>query len=310
MALRAVPFPDESSLTVNVFDGTRQSFPAGIDVLYRIFDGNQKQIAQPERPVPSIDFTVPFYDNFGDNYRVIVFSDGYNQAGYTPVKLSPAAPVTLDLMLTPKDGELNFSQAPWDRIKTQLPFLASDVDDATGRNRYSDAMENDPKSLASLLNITTAMAQIPLPDGSTPLDYLKVVKWDDSFEQDRFFAYCDVKLIDHVRAAAAQGKFAEENDPGAFHPGATASWKQVQFDEANLQLTFHEGDKQTINGVDCVVIEPDIDYYKDLISHALLEVIPNFFTGGLTNPEAVYVLRWIVGRRAGVHFNPPYTIVS
>src|SRR5260370_40154593 len=29
MALRAVPTPDESSLTVNVYDGTRQAFPAG-----------------------------------------------------------------------------------------------------------------------------------------------------------------------------------------------------------------------------------------------------------------------------------------
>jgi len=113
-----------------------------------------------------------------------------------------------------------------------------------------------------------------------------------------------------VRVAAAQGKFAAENNPGAFHPGATSSWKQVQFDEANLQLTFHEGDTQTIDGVDCVLIEPDIDYYKDLISHTLLEVIPNFFTGGLTHPEVVYVLRWIVGRRAGVDFNPPYVIVD
>jgi hypothetical protein len=50
--------------------------------------------------------------------------------------------------------------------------------------------------------------------------------------------------------------------------------------------------------------------YKDLIAHALLEAIPNGFSGGLTNPEVVYVLRWIVGRRAGVEFDPPYTIVS
>ncbi len=310
MALRAVPIPDESSLTVNVYDGTRQLFRAGINVLYRIFDGNQKQVASPEKPVPSIDFKVPFYDNFGDDYRVIVFSDGYHQAGYTPVKLSPEAPTTLDLMLIPKDAGLNFAPAQWDSIKMQLPFLASDVPDAAGRDRYTNVMENKPKSLASLLNITTSMAQIPLPDGSTPLDYLKVVKWDDSFAQDRFFAYCDVRLIDQVRTAAAQGKFKSENDPGAFHPGATASWKQVQFDEANVQLTFHEGDKEIIDGVNCVVVEPDIDYYKDLVSHALLEVIPNFFTGGLTNPEVVYVLRWIVGRRAGVEFNPPYTIVS
>jgi len=57
------------------------------------------------------------------------------------------------------------------------------------------------------------------------------------------------------------------------------------------------------------VVEPDIDYYKDLAAHALLEVIANALTGSLTDPKNVYVLRWIAGRRAGVpEFNPPYTI--
>ena len=60
-----------------------------------------------------------------------------------------------------------------------------------------------------------------------------------------------------------------------------------------------------------ILVEPDIDHYKDLAAHSLLEVIPNTVTHGLTNPEAVYVLRWIAGRHAGVaEFNPPYTIVS
>jgi hypothetical protein len=310
MALRAVPLTDQSSLTVNVYNGTRQLFPAGIDILYRVFDGNQTELTEPEKQVSSIDFLLPFYDNFGDNYRVIVFSDGYHQAGYTPVPLSPKEPATLDLMLIPKHAGLNFVGAEWDSIKTRLTFLANDVDDATGRDRYMAAMEDEPKSLACLLNITTSMMQIPFSDGSTPLDYLKVMKWDDSFAQDRFYAYCDAKLIDQVKAAAAAGEFAPEANPGAFHPGATSSWKQIQFEEANLQLTFHEADTKTINGVDCVLVEPDIDYYKDLLAHVLLEAIPNFFTGGLTNPELVYAMRWIVGRRADVDFNPPYTIIG
>jgi hypothetical protein len=59
-----------------------------------------------------------------------------------------------------------------------------------------------------------------------------------------------------------------------------------------------------------VKVEPDIDYYKDLGAHALLEVVPNKLSGGLTDPRQVYVLRWIAGRRAGVpEFDPLYTIV-
>jgi len=176
--------------------------------------------------------------------------------------------------------------------------------------RYEDLLERKPLSLAALLNITTAMREIHLPERS-PLDYLRQLKWDDSLAQDRFFAYCDPKLIDQVRIAAEQHQFAPETNSAFFHPGATASWKQIQFGEANVQLTFHESDKQVIDGLSCILVEPDIDYYKDLGAHALLEVVPNALTGGLTNPEAVYVLRWIAGRHAGVaEFDPPYTLVS
>ena len=43
--------------------------------------------------------------------------------------------------------------------------------------------------------------------------------------------------------------------------------------------------------------------------HAILEVIPNTALHRLSDPRAVYVLRWIAGRRAGVpEFDPAYTI--
>jgi hypothetical protein len=62
-------------------------------------------------------------------------------------------------------------------------------------------------------------------------------------------------------------------------------------------------------GTQCVMIEPDIDYYKDLAAHALLEVKTNKVTNSLTDPRQVYMLRWIAGRHAGIpNFEPPYTI--
>lgn len=115
--------------------------------------------------------------------------------------------------------------------------------------------------------------------------------------------------MNQVKIAAQQGTFAPEVGAGFFHPGATSSYKQVEFGEANVQLTFHEDDTATIDGRKCVCVEPDIDYYKDLAAHALLEVLSNRLTGGLTDPRTVYVLRWIAGRHAGVPpFNPIYTI--
>ena len=303
--------PATSTLTINLYDGTRQPLVDGVDVLFRIFDGNQKQIVNQELSDPSVRFTnLPFHDNFVDNYRVVATADGYYSAGFVPVPLSSQRPAGLDLMLLPKKNKFNFTAAGWDSVKQVYPFLASGASDADGKARYENLMANKPKALASLLNLCTAMSHILLPSG-TPLTYLKQVIWDDTLAQDRFFAFCDPALIDQVKTAAQQGLFAPEFGSGFFHPGATASWKQVQFGEANVQLTFHEGTRVVINGTECIVVEPDIDYFKDLGAHGLLEVIPNKFTGGLTDPETVYVLRWIAGRHAGVpEFDPPYTIVK
>ena len=299
-----------SSLTVNIFDGTRQPFSASKPILYTIFNGNQKQLFRDEKNSAIVTFDLPFYNNFGDNYSVIAFADDYYQAGYAPIPLTPAHPTNLDLMLLPKNNSFNFANARWDTIKSALPFLANGVSDNEGSNRYADLMENKPKSLAALLNITTAMNQIFLSGSDTPLSYIKQIVWDDTLAQDRFFAYADKQLIDEVRAAAHLGLFAPEPGAAIFHP-ATTSWKQVLFGQGDVQLTFHEHDTRTIDGTDCILLEPDIDLFKDLGAHFLLEVIPNKATGGLTNPEAVYVLRWIAGQQHGVpEFAPPFTIVA
>ena len=88
------------------------------------------------------------------------------------------------------------------------------------------------------------------------------------------------------------------------------SFKENRFGEANVQLTFHGDDRKVVDGVTCIMVEPDIDYYRDLGSHGLLEVLPGFFPGGMTDPRVVYLLRWMAGRRkSGIaEFDPPYTL--
>ena len=66
--------------------------------------------------------------------------------------------------------------------------------------------------------------------------------------------------------------------------------------------------------VKCVKIEPDIDYYKDVAAHGLMEVIPNWIgkevgKTGPTDPRVVYALRWMATRREGLPgFNLLYTV--
>jgi hypothetical protein len=301
---------DTSALRLRIFDGTRQLFSAPAQFLITITDGNQTQHVRQYYPQNDITFNLPFFDNFGDDYTVVVWAEGYKQAGFSPVELSNSYLKTLDIMLISDTPGFSFANARWPAAKAAYPFIASDVDDATGEARYDNLLDQTEKTLACLLNLGEAMSQISLSQG-TPLDYIKQMRWQAPFAptQDRFFAWCDVELINQVKAAAAAGQFAAELNPALFHPGATSSWKQIQFGEADVQLTFHENDTTVIDGVNCVTVEPDIDYYRDLAAHTIFEVIPNKLTNTLTDPTEVYVLRWIAGQTAGVpEFAPLYTI--
>lgn len=302
-----------STVIVRLFDGTAQVFPAGTNVLLTLTDGNQKQILRQNFNAGQIQVNdLPFYDNLGDNYAVIGFVPGCQQAGYAPVPLSPQAPVTVDLMLAPENPVFNFADLTWDLAQQKMPFLAAapGESDQDAQDRFSQMMETDSsKPLACMMNLVTAMNAIDL-DGRSPASYIRQVRWDYKFPaQDRFFAYCDAALVDAVRAAAAKGQFAVEANAAFFHPGATLSWKQIQFPEANVQLTFHTNPDDCVAANNWVTVEPDIDYYKDLLNHGVLEVVPNKVTGGLTEPAQVYVQRWIEQRRMGLpDFVPGYTL--
>lgn len=299
----------EATMVVTLYNGARQPI-TGKKFLIRIFDGFQNQLFDDYRPAPTTVFRLPYRNNLQDNCIALASGDGYVDAGFSPVKLSIQAIAPVDLMLL--EDKADFKFLAWQNVKNADPviatFIAVGSTDAEANEQYDNLRQNKPAALASLLNLATAMKSIQLPS-KTPLDYFKQILWDDSLAQDRFFGYADKSIVDQVRRAAMEGEFAPEPNPALFHPDATSSYKQIQFGEANVQLTFHEKDTEKIDGVDCIKIEPDIDYYKDLAAHTVLEVIPNAVMHGLTNPKQVYVLRWIAGRHAGVpEFSPPYTI--
>ena len=311
ISIKSAVDPHTGFVTVNIFDGTRQPIPPGTQILLTVRDGAQNQLFRDDVSGPSVKLKLRFHNNFADNYAIIAFVDGYEQAGFQPVALSPNAPGQLDLMMLPKNGAFHFAGARWADVVTKKPVLGQIfAASATGGpgDAYAELMEEHPDILACLLNITTAMQQVSLPQNS-PLDYFKTLDLP-AIAPDRIFGYADAKLVDQVRQAAQQGEFDTQSAIDlTLHPGATSSFKQNQFGEANLQITFHEDKRRKIAGVDCVYVEPDIDYFKDPGAHLLLEVIPNGLTGNVSNPRAVYVLRWIAGRHAGVpNFDPLYTI--
>src|ERR1035437_11131499 len=109
-------------VSVNLFDGWRQPLQPESKILLTVLDGNQKTVVRDEYQVSKIDVEgLPFFDNFGDNYTVVAWGSGYEQAGFTPLKVSPRVPATVDIMLLKKDAGFDFSRARWQDLRRNLP---------------------------------------------------------------------------------------------------------------------------------------------------------------------------------------------
>ena len=301
-------------LVVKVFDGTRRLIGEDVQIAITLVDGNVKTVVDGQSARGAVHpFDVEFFDNFGDRYTVRVRAHGYKEAGCR-LKVSDTKPTNAEVMLLPSNGTFKFPNGDWASLKqNQLELYDllrhGAADDQEAEDRYNKLKNEHAPVLAAIMNITKAMSQIDLKSG-TALDYFKELIWDDTMQQDRFYAYAHQSLIADLKQAARDKRFAEEPNPGANHPGATLSYKQTEFTEGDVQLTFHENDfAPPIDDQPCVKVEPDVDYYKDPIAHFLLEWLPNTVAQGLTDPEKVYVLRWIAGQDADrPEFDPPYVI--
>jgi len=312
---------DTTELVVNLFDGTRQPVNPDIEPHVQVFDGDDPSQRVGDSYTKANSFRFPhlsFSDNFIDNFRVIASARHFYDAGFVPLKMPKNSARSVSLMLIPKDYEFRFTEASWAQLAVKLPdvfrILGGGDNDASAKARYETLMSTKAPALACLLNIGTALSTISLSSegGNMALSYYKEVIWDDSHneapQEDRFYAWAARDLIDQVVAAAQRGEFAQEPLAGLAHAGASRSYKQLQFGEANVQITFHENFPSP-EGL--VKVETDIDYYKNAAAHAIQEVIPNHFTKGKTNPVIAYALRWTAAREQGLpDFDPLFIVES
>ena len=315
------PLTGTGSIRINVVDGTRQPVTGDLELLVRVLDGRKRELRSfwmhgPAIPIPGL----PFCDSPDDWYTVIVHASGYQDGAIYPVRLQQGRLVDAYLMIEPSHAAFHFQPIATVQADARLYQLLANGAPGDVAARYQDTYEAQPMLMGALLTLGTAIRDIPLDDLSSPLAYYWEVMWDE-LRQDRFFAWVDARLADRIATLEKLHSFAKENDPAHWHPAipgkmqaATRSWKETRFDVANVQLTFHELDKRRIvkpdgGSVDCVIVEPDIDYYKDLLAHGLLEVLPNLITKGLTDPRVAYSLRWTATMQEGLpEFSPPVTL--
>jgi hypothetical protein len=310
------------SIRLNIVDGTRQAIPDEVNMLVRVLDGRKQPVVSKFVNGPTIPIIgLPFHDSPDDWYTLVIHADGYQDAGLYPLRLQPGRLIDAYAMLLPNDAAFHFPPLASIQSDPLLYQLVANGAPGDVGDRYHNTFENQGLELGALLTIGSAIRDIPLDDKTSPLRYYWEVIWD-LLMPDRFWAWVDARLADRIKTLGDLHSMAPENDSAVWHPGipgriqpATRSWKQTRFDVTNVQLTFHESDKRTIRKpdgttVDCVVVEPDIDYYKDLLAHGLLEVVPNIITKGKTDPRQDYSLRWMATKLEGIQpdFIPPCTI--
>jgi len=209
--------------------------------------------------------------------------------------------------------------------------------------RYAAIRQKKPFSLAGYFSVAAAVMAYRTPDGNTFFQFYKAIDWsafnedtleswrqsdapladikyDDLFvkpkhgddkqrglENDRFFAWASVDIIPVLEYLVKIGELKRESCPRLWgHPGATRSYKLVKYKKGNFQITLHEKRTRVIGGVRCLLVETDVDYFKQLFRHTLEEVLPHKLFRGLTNPRKVYVIEWLEQQASGADFAPWY----
>lgn len=299
------------NIKVNIVDGRRNWLPSPHSVLLQLWRNGTELAHEHFYDANSITVSFEVHDNTSDQFRVVAFADGYSQSGLHPVDLKAGETVPVYLMLIPKEGRPDFTEARPGNLAANGPQLEELLRRSSAMAEF-DALRDSQLECAGLLNITTAMNDIELLP-KHPLRYFTKILWENPPgkdrgrpQPDRFFGFAEPELLVEIKKQLGN-QFSEEKDPARKgHPGATCSFKQNSFGEANLQLTFHENTKDGNN----IMVEADLDFFKDQFAHFFLEVIPNKITGGKTNPFAMYVLRWMAARQKGLTFSPPYRIVE
>ena len=205
--------PANPKIAIQLFESARQPISAGFKSRVRINDGHHQAVHDKFVTGPPPLFEVPFFNNFGDDYTVIVTASQHRDAGFFPVKVALGQTPRLDLMLMPKKSRYNFAQAAWDKLKKSDPDLVAILargvaSEQAARSLYDkllDGLARQQDALASLHNITTALKAVNLPVGK-PLDYFKQLIWEgpQAPQRDRFFAYADPELVNQIKQARLQ----------------------------------------------------------------------------------------------------------
>lgn len=314
-------------INIRLVDGNREPLQRAKDeILVTLRDGHQTNLVRRFFPGPRVPIEAPVHKSPRDLNVVLASLKGRRDAGVMPVEpKNDGETLDVHLMLVPREPTFQF--ASFDAIRQSHArlheLLSKSLDESEPAAHYETLQTDFKPELACLFNIVEALDHITLshdPErrGSLAayLDQIDIrTRPGEVLNPDRVFAWAHKGIIDALTGSTDVFTIA----PHILHRNATKSFKQKAFNEANVQVTLHENDKGSPGGVDLVKVELDIDYFRDSLSHLLLEVTPNSLkklvfgresAQSLTDPALAYVLRWTAGKRAGASrdFAPAFVL--
>ena len=192
--------PRVGSLDVTVFDGTRSPIKQGTKVLLTVRDGFQNQLYREYVKGSRTASPAGFATISGTITRLLFSHPARSRLDFSRfISLRTCRKRSIWCCCRPIPAPISHKRSG--RTSKQSRRLRKDI--AAGLSGepgdvYGSLIEDHPDRLACLLNITTAMQQILLAQG-TPLDYFKVLDID-SLAPDRFFGYADAKLVSQVES--------------------------------------------------------------------------------------------------------------
>ena len=296
-------------MNIELCDGTRELVVPTFESRITVINGALKIVEQRRVVGQPLPFEVEVTNGPMDNYSVHVSATHYHDTWFHPIRIGKLGARPVSLMMLPRQTRYRFTT--WDNLSADVrEFFSLELGgEAAGLVKHNEMLEGPEKQrdiLAAFHNFTTALKGLSL-EGRPLFGYFRRLIWtgEKPPARDRFYALAHRDIGEALERARKRKEWA--NASTAFHPGATKSYKEKSYGEGNLQLSIYGKDDAW--GRDFVKVEVDIDYYRDELSHGLLELVPNKLAERTTDPKMAYRLRWIAMRNSGgVGFEPPYIL--
>jgi len=313
LAIQAEPasgqqLPPSAQVTMIICDGLAKPFNADVNVTVEdVKSGMHWSSRYSYSGVPiHLPIAISAGESTGGLYNIYVRAHGYKTSVSKRVNTQGNDTVVY-AMLVPVHAQLDLQQAHWQNLQEEDAellrlILCGNPGSTDCQADYESMLQKHPDKLAALLNITDALQQTVV-GGRPVFSYYQSISLEHGLFRDRFFAYVDRSLVLQLKATKSpelhvggDTVFARLRFFQILHRHATSSFKETELERANLQLSFHENERLTVNGIDCVRVDTDIDYYRRF-AHSFKEVIPNLVLHRRSSPIRVFQLRWQATKR-------------